>query len=277
MDGEPLGVDTRKATALLAYLPSTGGPQSRDAARRPAVARADPERARAALRRTLSTLRSALGGRWLDGDRAAVALERRAGRGRRRPLPAPGGAAGDGPAAIEPLSAAVALHRGDLLAGFGLRDSAALRRLAARRGRRAAGRARARARPAGRPRWREPGGRRAIAHAQRRLALDPLHEPAHRALIRLYAASGDRAEALRQYRECVRVLDRELGVRPLPETTRAVRRRQRGHGRSRRRRRSRPGRRAGPVARPAAGRAGPRVGGAGGRATRHAAPTGGWW
>ena len=53
----------------------------------------------------------------------------------------------------------------------------------------------------------------------RRLALDPLDEPAHRRVIELYAATGNRAEALRQYRECVRVLDRELGVRPLPETT----------------------------------------------------------
>ena len=30
MDGEPLGVDTRKATALLAYLAVRAGPQSRD-------------------------------------------------------------------------------------------------------------------------------------------------------------------------------------------------------------------------------------------------------
>src|SRR5258707_667895 len=55
--------------------------------------------------------------------------------------------------------------------------------------------------------------------AARRLALDPLHEPAHRQLIRAYAAGGDRSAALEQYRECVRVLDRELGVRPLDETT----------------------------------------------------------
>ena len=59
----------------------------------------------------------------------------------------------------------------------------------------------------------------AIALAERRLALDPLHEPAHRRLIELYARAGDRAAALEQYRECVRTLDRELGVRPLEETT----------------------------------------------------------
>jgi predicted ATPase len=35
----------------------------------------------------------------------------------------------------------------------------------------------------------------------------------------LYARDGQRAAALRQYRECVRQLDTELGVAPLPETT----------------------------------------------------------
>ena len=44
--------------------------------------------------------------------------------------------------------------------------------------------------------------------------------PAHQALIRLLAASGDRAGALAQYRECVRTLTRELGVPPLSETQR---------------------------------------------------------
>ncbi len=60
---------------------------------------------------------------------------------------------------------------------------------------------------------------RAIEHARRRLALDPLNEAAHRRLIELYGASGDRAAALAQYRECVRTLHRELGVTPMEETT----------------------------------------------------------
>ena len=60
---------------------------------------------------------------------------------------------------------------------------------------------------------------RAIEHARRRLALDPLHEPAHRRLIELYGASGERAAALEQYRDCVRMLHRELGVAPTEETT----------------------------------------------------------
>jgi tetratricopeptide (TPR) repeat protein len=59
-----------------------------------------------------------------------------------------------------------------------------------------------------------------LAHAQRWQALDPLHEPAYQALIRLLAWTGQRSAALRQYRALVRALDTELAVRPLPETTR---------------------------------------------------------
>src|SRR3712207_9311876 len=38
--------------------------------------------------------------------------------------------------------------------------------------------------------------------------------------MQLYAWAGQRAGALRQYRECVRILEEELGVTPLEETTR---------------------------------------------------------
>lgn len=58
----------------------------------------------------------------------------------------------------------------------------------------------------------------AIAAAQQALATDPLAEEQHRTLIGLYAAQGDRAAALRQFERCVVILERELGVEPLPET-----------------------------------------------------------
>ena len=63
----------------------------------------------------------------------------------------------------------------------------------------------------------------AIAYAQRYLAADELAEPMHRRLIALYAASGDRAAAQRQFEQCTLVLERELGVSPLPETRVALR------------------------------------------------------
>jgi tetratricopeptide (TPR) repeat protein len=50
------------------------------------------------------------------------------------------------------------------------------------------------------------------------LALDPLQEPAHRALMQLYVDLGRRAAALRQYETCVGLLQRDLGVEPEPET-----------------------------------------------------------
>ena len=59
---------------------------------------------------------------------------------------------------------------------------------------------------------------KAISYAQRYLATDDLSENIHRQLITLYAQSGDRTAALRQYERCVVVLERELGVEPLPET-----------------------------------------------------------
>ncbi len=220
-DGVPLAVDTRKATALLAYLAVEGGVHNRDSLGELLWPDYSSDRARAALRRTLSTLRSALGARWVTVARDSVSLEgddvsldfaefeRLA-------------ASGD----LDDLERAAALHRGPFLAGFGLRDSGAFddwqsfrtaslaRELGAVLDRLADGCAAA-------------GDRvRAIEHARRRLALDPLNEAAHRRLIGCYGESGERALALAQYRDCVRILHRELGVAPTEETTavyRAVR------------------------------------------------------
>jgi DNA-binding SARP family transcriptional activator len=59
----------------------------------------------------------------------------------------------------------------------------------------------------------------AILYARRWLALDPMHEPAHRKLMQLYNGSGQQAAALRQYQQCVKVLDEELHLPPQPETS----------------------------------------------------------
>lgn len=58
----------------------------------------------------------------------------------------------------------------------------------------------------------------ALAHAHRRVALDPLDEPAHRDLIRLLAAAGNRAGALAAYERLAGRLRRELAVAPSPQT-----------------------------------------------------------
>ena len=65
----------------------------------------------------------------------------------------------------------------------------------------------------------EPGVRLAI----RLLGSDPLQERAHRNLMQLYNHLKRPADAMRQYRQCRRILSRELGVGPEPETQRLYR------------------------------------------------------
>jgi YVTN family beta-propeller protein len=54
--------------------------------------------------------------------------------------------------------------------------------------------------------------------AEESLALDPFRETAYRRLMTAYAAAGDRADALRVYERCRRLLADELGAYPSPET-----------------------------------------------------------
>ncbi len=58
----------------------------------------------------------------------------------------------------------------------------------------------------------------AIRIAQRLQRTDPLQEASYRHLMRLYAASGNRAAAVRTYQRCVAILERELAVEPGPAT-----------------------------------------------------------
>jgi DNA-binding SARP family transcriptional activator len=59
----------------------------------------------------------------------------------------------------------------------------------------------------------------AIACLTRILSVDNLQEHVHRQLMRLYYAAGNRNAALRQYETCKAIMERELGVAPLAETT----------------------------------------------------------
>jgi predicted ATPase/DNA-binding SARP family transcriptional activator len=59
----------------------------------------------------------------------------------------------------------------------------------------------------------------AIATLQRAVVADPLHEAAHRALMRLFADDGRRQQALAQYQRLREALRRELEADPDPETS----------------------------------------------------------
>ena len=235
-DGVPVRLDRRKAIALVAYLAVTGQSHRRDSLVNLLWPDYDSSRGRAALRRTLYTLRNALGSDWLAVDREQIGLQPAADPATRteqalwvdvvqfqqqlaacethgHPI------SEVCPICVDPLTDAVKLARGGFMSGFGLKDSVnfddwqlfqaellrrelntALQRLV---------------------RWHsaqrefEP----AVGYARRRLALDPLDEQAHRHLMRLYAWSGRRSAALRQFQECVAILDDQLGVPPQEATS----------------------------------------------------------
>jgi DNA-binding SARP family transcriptional activator len=58
----------------------------------------------------------------------------------------------------------------------------------------------------------------AISAYQRLVRADPLHEQAHRGLMRVYACLGNYPAALQQYEQLRQLLAQELQSRPLPET-----------------------------------------------------------
>jgi DNA-binding SARP family transcriptional activator len=229
--GQQVKVERRKALALLIYLAATGQDQRRDTLAVLFWPEYDQTSARAALRRTLFSLNKVLGpdlvdanrewiglrsmkrrsGLWLDADRFHDLLAES-----RKHVHKEGETCPD---CIRAMADACDLYRDDFLTGFSLRDAPdfdnwqlfqgeILRRELTEtleclvEGYSA-----------------QSNFERAIVYAHRWMTLDPFSESAHYHLIRLYAWSGQRQAAIRQYHQCVLLLERELGVAPLASTT----------------------------------------------------------
>jgi DNA-binding SARP family transcriptional activator len=226
-DGQPAELNLRRAVALLVYLAVTSRPHGREALAALLWPDGDESEARGRLRRTLHRLAEALGDDVVvtDGDTLRLSpsvdlwLDSRAFEHHAAAGLATTEAQPPDPERLEHLTRAAGLYADDFLAGFALPDSAAwdewqflrrehLRQVCARVLECLVAAHRARGE------WEV-----AIGHARRWLALDPLHEPAQRALMQLYAFAGQQAAALRQYQECARLLEAELGLAPEKETT----------------------------------------------------------
>ncbi|HUF14398.1 MAG TPA: AAA family ATPase [Acidimicrobiia bacterium] len=223
--GSPIDVDTRKAIAILAYL-AVEGPTSRDHLLAMLWPEASSDRARATLRRTLSSLRSGIGKEHLDSDRDRVALtgDIDVDTATFDAEIASTHQHGHDPADVCPecithLDRATGLYRGDFLQGFAVRDAPEFEdwvrtvgeALRLRLGEALHRLAMARAAVGDYP--------RALAAVGRWIEIDSLHEPARRLLMLLHAWAGDRPAAMEAYRAFVAILDRELGVSPLEETS----------------------------------------------------------
>jgi len=226
--GASIDLKRRKTLALLIYLAVSGQPHSRDALATLFWPDLDQKRARAYLRRDLAILNTGLGSQWLETGRETVELRREPGLwldvSHFRHLLAAGQSHDHPPESacadcLPLLTEAAALYSNDFLAGFSLTDSAefddwqffqaeSLRQeLAELLKRLVAGLST------------QGSYEMAIPQARRWAALDPLHEPARRQLIRVYDQAGQPAAALRQYEEYVKLLEEELGLPPEEETT----------------------------------------------------------
>ncbi len=209
VDEQPVYVESRKALALLFYLAVTQERHSRDTLATLLWPEQDQTRARASVRQALWLLRQAGLESWLTSDQDALALQ-------------PGYWCDlhqfRAHLAAERLHEALALYQGDLLAGFSLRDcpefdqwhflqADILRQQVASALERQVHAFTA-----------QGDYTRALDAARGWLALDLLHEPAHRHVMQLYAYGGQHAAALRQFDECVRLLREELDVTPDIET-----------------------------------------------------------
>ncbi|WP_420629149.1 AfsR/SARP family transcriptional regulator [Candidatus Leptofilum sp.] len=227
---EPIPFRRRKGLALFAYLAMTQRPQSRETLLGLLWPEFSPDSARNNLRRELSLLKKKLQTPILLADANQVSIDPNAALWvDALAFQTALGASGETAVSkisttqqAEQMTTAVNLYTGDFLAGFSLPNclafeewhswqAAQLRQLLGNG-------------LIALVHWQEKQAvfDSAIHYAQRWLALDTLHEPAHRKLMTLYAQAGQQAAALRQYQTCVSLLDKELGVQPEAATEKLV-------------------------------------------------------
>ena len=220
-------IGRHKTVALLACLIMTRKRHSRDALATLLWPEYDQSHARANLRRCIAELRGIFGKGFIQSDQENLAASK--GHGlwtdavsfqellagcREHDHPE----SRDCPACTSRRAEAVDLYQNDFLFGFSLRDSPEFDRWqfdTAEQLRGELGLALERLVLTLKD---EGKYNLALGYAKKWLALDPLHEPAHRAVMELYARRGQAAAAVEQYRQCLRVLDTELGMDPEEET-----------------------------------------------------------
>ncbi len=240
----PITFPTRKALALLVYLVVEGGVHSREKITTLFWPESSAGSGRATLRSTLRHLRGGLGeteqahtAPHLVTDRDTLRFETstaveldlhtlEAAVRLTHELPLVSPSASPTPAQpaniqqlIAHLKAATACYRGNFLEGFSLGDTPAFDDWVSLQS----------------ELWhrkamlvfdwlsllQSEGGEigSALETTTRWVALDLFNETAHRRLIQLHFAAGDRAAALQAYQECQAILAEELNAEPAPETT----------------------------------------------------------
>ena len=228
MGDSQFGISRRKAVALLCYLALSQQVHSRDALADLLWPGYGQSEARGHLRRTLFVINQSPAAAWVEVDRSTLALVKPGElwidtiefKSYVHAHSHPTGHFCD--RCIPELERAVQLYTHHFLAGFSLPDAPDYdewQRMHDLELRRYLNEALARLVDAY---IEAEDWSTAINHVQHRITLDPLHEAAHRQLMRLYVRSERHAEAISQYQECARILESELGVTPSAEATELV-------------------------------------------------------
>lgn len=217
LDGQPVRFARRSGLALAIYLACAGRAQSRSVLATLLAGESDEASAAMALRNALRDLRAVLGDE-LQVDTRSVALAATLELASDVTTFEAVAQAGLAQRSFSVLREAVACYGGEFVPGLSLKGAPGFddwrlherERLHDRYLRVLEQLAAAEERAGDR--------KNAIASTRRLLAAEPWHEEAHRRLIRLLAADGQRAAALVQFEQCRATLQRELGVEPQAET-----------------------------------------------------------
>lgn len=225
--GQSVRIERRKAAALAAYLVLNTQAQSRDVLSTLLWPEGTHDQARAALRSTLSTLSKLSEVQWLDANRISIGIRHESiwvdVIEFRKALRMVNAHAHNDDELCEYCVAAcidaTQLYRADFLHGFYLNDCPEFEEWQLQQ------------RDWLRREYLEIQRHLslhftaqqqldlAIKYAQQWLGCDPFQESAHRQLMRIYAARGQRGEVQRQYQQCVELLDEAFITPPEPETT----------------------------------------------------------
>ncbi len=227
LDGVAVHVETRKTTALLAYLSVNQQSIPREVLANLFWPNFDQKHAQANLRRSLFSLNNSIKKEILIPGGGSIGINELVSTWmdvhefQRQISSAQSHANADLPACedcLELLDKAAGLCRGEFLAGLNLPDcpefdewqyfqreglkqelTRCLEQLAKGY--------------ASQSKWEI-----AIGYARRWVSSDRLNEPAHRSLMSLYYQSGQRSAAIRQYKSLTQLLQEEFGQSPEPET-----------------------------------------------------------
>lgn len=212
-DNQPVELKLKRARLLLAYLAlASSGRASRVELMTLLWSERDDAQARQSLRQTIAVVRRAFPANILRSDQETVSIDLNAVESDAVAFKRLASESSE-----QDLEQAATLYTGDFLAGLFVRDPLAEDWISERRAELQSSLLRCL-------------GLLLVAYARlerhdaveqvasRILELDPLDEEAHRALMTVYLARGQRSLAFRQLQRCRKSLLRDLSVAPAPET-----------------------------------------------------------